>query len=89
MKAPVVIVGVIAAVGVVGFVGWRLLGPDAHRPPRLSGYVEGETLYVGAANAGLVSVVAVQRGDRVRPGQPLFALDAAQLTAAGAVMARL
>ncbi|MCA0357943.1 MAG: HlyD family efflux transporter periplasmic adaptor subunit [Proteobacteria bacterium] len=82
MKAPVVIVGVIAAVGVVGFVGWRLLGPDAHRSPRLSGYVEGETLYVGAANAGLVSVVAVQRGDRVSAGQPLFALDAAQLTAA-------
>lgn len=82
MKAPGVIVGVIAAVAFVGFVGWRLLGPDAHRPPRLSGYVEGETLYVGAANAGLVSVVAVQRGDRVRPGQPLFALDAAQLTAA-------
>lgn len=81
MKAPGVIVGVIAAVAVVGFVGWRLLGPDAHRPPRLSGYVEGETLYVGAANAGLVSVVAVQRGDRVSPGQPLFALDAAQLTA--------
>ncbi|MCK5909617.1 MAG: HlyD family efflux transporter periplasmic adaptor subunit [Caulobacter sp.] len=82
MKSRRVVVGVIAALGVVGFLGWRLLGLDGHRPPRLSGYVEGETLYVGAANAGPVSSVAVQRGDRVRPGQPLFALDAAQLTAA-------
>jgi HlyD family secretion protein len=63
-------------------VGWKLLGPDAHRPPRLSGYVEGETLYVAASNAGPVSTVAVQRGDRVTAGQPLFVLDAAQLTAA-------
>ncbi len=81
MKPSVVVAGVVA-VGVVGVLGWRLLGPDSHRPPRLSGYVEGETLYVGAANAGLVSAVAVQRGDRVEPGQPLFALDAVQLTAA-------
>jgi len=82
VKPAVRIVAVVAGVGLVGFLGWRLLGPDAHRPHRLSGYVEGETLYVGAANAGLVSTVAVQRGDRVRAGQPLFALDAAQLTAA-------
>lgn len=76
------IVAVVAGLGLAGFLGWRLLGPDAHRPHRLSGYVEGETLYVGASNAGLVSAVAVQRGDRVKAGQPLFALDAAQLTAA-------
>lgn len=82
MKPAIRIVAVVAGVGLAGFLGWRLLGPDAHRPHRLSGYVEGETLYVGAANAGLVSTVAVQRGDRVRAGQPLFALDAAQLTAA-------
>jgi HlyD family secretion protein len=80
--SPGRIVAVVAGVGLAGFLGWRLLGPDAHRPHRLSGYVEGETLYVGAANAGLVSAVAVQRGDRVKAGQPLFALDAAQLTAA-------
>lgn len=82
MKPAVRIVAVVAGLGLAGFLGWRLLGPDAHRPHRLSGYVEGETLYVGASNAGLVSAVAVQRGDRVKAGQPLFALDAAQLTAA-------
>lgn len=82
MKPAVRVAAAVVVLGVAGFLGWRLLGPDAHRPPRLSGYVEGETLYVGAPNAGLVSVVAVQRGDRVQAGQPLFALDAAQLTAA-------
>lgn len=76
------IVAIVAGVGLAGFLGWRLLGPDAHRPHRLSGYVEGETLYVGASNAGLVGAVAVRRGDRVQAGQPLFALDAAQLAAA-------
>lgn len=82
MKPPVRIAAVILVIGVAGLLGWRLLGPEARQPRRLSGYVEGETLYVGAANAGLVSVVAVRRGDRVAAGQPLFALDAAQLTAA-------
>ena len=82
MKPAVRIVAAVAVIGLAGFLGWRLLGPDAHRPHRLSGYVEGETLYVGASNSGLVSTMAVQRGDRVKAGQPLFALDAAQLTAA-------
>ncbi len=82
MKPAARIVIAVAGLGMVGFVGWKLLGPDGHRPHRLSGYVEGETLYVGAASAGPVSAVAVQRGDRVEAGQPLFALDAAQLTAA-------
>lgn len=82
MKPAARIAAVVIGITVVGFVGWRLLGPDAHRPRRLSGYVEGETLYVAASSAGPVSAVAVQRGDRVKAGQPLFALDAAQLTAA-------
>lgn len=82
MKPAARIVIAVAGLVVVGFVGWKLLGPDGRRPHRLSGYVEGETLYVGAASAGPVSLVAVQRGDRVRVGQPLFALDAAQLSAA-------
>jgi HlyD family secretion protein len=82
MKPAARIAAVVIGLGVAGFVGWRLLGPDAHSPRRLSGYVEGETLYVAAASAGPVSVVSVQRGDRVKAGQPLFALDAAQLTAA-------
>lgn len=82
MKPVARVIGAVALVGIGGFLGWRLLGPDTRPSHRLSGYVEGETLYVGAPNAGLVSAVAVRRGDRVAAGQPLFALDAAQLTAA-------
>jgi HlyD family secretion protein len=82
MKTPVRIALAVVAVGVVGFLAWRLWGPGASHPPRLSGYVEGETLYVGASVAGPVSVVSVARGQRVSAGQPLFALDAAQLVAA-------
>jgi HlyD family secretion protein len=82
VKPAARIAAAVVGLGVAGVLGWRLLGPDARRPPRLSGYVEGETLYVGASTAGLVGAVAVQRGDRVEAGQPLFALDAAQLTAA-------
>jgi HlyD family secretion protein len=82
MKPQVRIVLAVVAVGIVGFVAWRLWGPGAAHPRRLSGYVEGETLYVGASAAGPVSTVSVQRGQRVVAGQPLFALDAAQLVAA-------
>lgn len=82
MKTPVKIALAVAAVGVVGFLAWRLWGPGASHERRLSGYVEGETLYVAASVAGPVSVVSVERGQRVSAGQPLFALDAAQLVAA-------
>jgi hypothetical protein len=58
---PAVRIGVaIVAVVVVGAVAWRAFGPAAHPPHRLSGYVEGETLYVAASGAGLVSTVAVR-----------------------------
>jgi HlyD family secretion protein len=40
-----------------------------------SGYAEADLVYVSAAAAGTLRQVAVQRGDAVRQGQPLFALD--------------
>ena len=82
MKRPVRIAVAVVAVGVIGFLAWRIWGPGAAHPRRLSGYVEGETLYVAASVAGPVSTVSVERGQRVAAGQPLFALDAAQLVAA-------
>ena len=82
MRRPVRIALAVVAVGLVGFLGWRIWGPDVTHPRRLSGYVEGETLYVAASVAGPVSTVSVERGQRVAAGQPLFALDAAQLVAA-------
>jgi HlyD family secretion protein len=64
-SARLILAGV--AVAAVGGGLWLAWGPSAHKPRRLSGYVEGEALYVAAANAA---------------GQPLFALDARQPLAA-------
>lgn len=81
-----------AVVVVVGAVGWYAWGPQTRTPHLYSGYVEGEPLYLSAAVPGTVSVVSVERGQRVEPGQPLFAIDAGPLMAqreqaAGAVAA--
>ncbi len=47
----------------------------------LSGYVEGEALYLSSATAGTLDAVFVQRGQRVKEGDPLFVADAAPLVA--------
>jgi HlyD family secretion protein len=39
------------------------------------GYVEGEDAFIAAPQAGWVARLAVQRGDRVKPGDLLFTLD--------------
>jgi len=43
-----------------------------------SGYVEAQAVTVAAPQAGWLAAVAVDRGDAVRPDQPLFRLDATQ-----------
>ena len=55
--------------------------PRLNRPHVLSGYVEGEPLYLASPVAGRVDQVFVQRGDRVGAGQRLFVVDPAQLRA--------
>jgi HlyD family secretion protein len=42
---------------------------------RFQGYVEGEFVYVASPLAGQLESLKVQRGDQVKPGDPLFALD--------------
>src|SRR5712691_3085670 len=42
---------------------------------RFQGYVEGEFVYVASPLAGTVESLYVRRGDKVKPGEPLFALD--------------
>src|SRR5262249_52446125 len=42
---------------------------------RFKGYVEGEFVYVASPLAGQLETLAVQRGQQVTTGQPLFALD--------------
>lgn len=63
----------IAAIALLVFAGWKVW-PRAH-VETLSGYVEGETLYLSAAASGTVSSLAVQRGDRVVAGASLFQID--------------
>jgi HlyD family secretion protein len=71
-RKRVIAIGVVAAVA-VGVGAW-LLWPKA--PPRLSGYVEGETLYFSAPVSGAVTALSVERGQRVNAGQALFQIDA-------------
>ncbi|MGQ9369732.1 HlyD family secretion protein [Azospirillum sp. ST 5-10] len=59
-----------AAAAALGLLG----APGA---PVVHGYVEGEYLRIAAPEAGRLETLAVTRGDRVVPGQPLFALDTA------------
>ena len=43
--------------------------------PAWAGYVEGEYVYVASPISGALTTLAVQRGDEVKRGAPLFALD--------------
>ncbi|MDP1629789.1 MAG: HlyD family efflux transporter periplasmic adaptor subunit [Caulobacter sp.] len=72
--AAVVIIAV--AVG-----GWWIWGRGEGQDRLLSGYIEGEALYMSSSTSGAVSAVSVVRGQRVAAGQPLFAIDAAPLIA--------
>jgi HlyD family secretion protein len=55
--------------------------PRFGQPKTLSGYVEGEPLYLAAPVAGTVRVVHVRRGQEVAAGQALFVVDPAQVRA--------
>lgn len=79
---PKIRVGVVATVVVLGgAAAWWAWAPKDESGRALSGYVEGESLYLSSSTAGAVSRVNVRRGQRVEAGQALFALDAAPLVA--------
>lgn len=74
---PILIIALVIAAAVLL---WRLID-GTKRQRTLSGYIEGEELYLAAPVAGtLASVVAVE-GTRVSPGQQLFTVDPATLAA--------
>ena len=54
-----------------------LLVSSCTDPPknRFQGYVEGEFVYVASPLAGTLESLHVRRGDQVKAGDPLFALD--------------
>ena len=47
---------------------------------RINGYVEGEFLRIAPTTGGVLQDLSVQRGDAVKPGQSLFAIDLTALT---------
>jgi HlyD family secretion protein len=59
-----------------------LIVPNLGKTHVLSGYVEGEQLYLASPVSGTVKQVLVQRGDRVAAGQRVFVVDPQQLAAA-------
>jgi HlyD family secretion protein len=74
---PLLIIVVVIAAAVVL---WLLLsGPKRERI--LSGYIEGEELYLASPVAGTVASVSAVEGTRVAPGQQLFTIDPATLAA--------
>ncbi|CAN5233224.1 HlyD family efflux transporter periplasmic adaptor subunit [soil metagenome] len=65
-----------AAVGAlaIAVVGWRLFEGDAEGQP-LSGYIEGEPIYLAAPASGTVEALYVREGDRVQAGGQTFLID--------------
>ena len=78
--ARILILLVIVAVGAV--LAWRWFGPGP-RERYLSGYIEGESLFLAAPVAGTVSLIRAEEGQRVAAGAQLFAIDPATLSAEG------
>jgi HlyD family secretion protein len=76
---PIIIVVLIIAAAVVA---WVLLG-GSKRERTLSGYIEGENLFLAAPVAGTVQAVSAVEGQRVVAGQRLFQIEPATLTAQG------
>ena len=81
MTRQVRIVLIVLAVAVVGLVAWRVWAPRAADKDMLSGYVEGDDLYLSSPVAGSLGAVYVTKGQRVAANAPLFAMDPATLSA--------
>ena len=76
---PIIIIILLLGVAALG---WYLLrGSDRER--MLSGYIEGESLFLAAPVAGTVGTIAAQEGQRVPAGAQLFTIDPATLSAQG------
>ena len=76
---PVIIVLLLAGLSVLAW--YYLSGPKPER--QLSGYIEGDSLFLAAPVAGTVGSISAQEGQRVPAGAHLFTIDPATLSAEG------
>ncbi|HET9354594.1 MAG TPA: HlyD family efflux transporter periplasmic adaptor subunit [Sphingomicrobium sp.] len=81
MKRARPFIAVILLAG-AALLAWYLLR-GSERDRMLSGYIEGESLFLAAPVAGPVSSIAAQEGQRVDVGARLFTIDPATLSAQG------
>jgi HlyD family secretion protein len=80
MNPQRIVIGVLALAALV-LAGVVFLAPQLKPTHLLSGYIEGEPLYLAAPVAGQLTAVDVVRGQRVAAGQALFVVDTRSLAA--------
>ena len=83
MKKQRLIILIMAGIA-LALLAWLLLAPSLRPAPTLSGYIEGEALYLASPVAGNVAQLGVRRGQRVEAGTPLFVIAPQQREAQGA-----
>jgi HlyD family secretion protein len=76
---PIIVVVLLIAVAALA---WFLMR-GSERQRLLSGYIEGESLFLAAPVAGTVSSITAEEGQRVAAGAQLFTIDPATLSAQG------
>jgi HlyD family secretion protein len=76
MKRLAIVIGVVLAAGLLAYLAWLALAPRPADANVLSGYLEGEALYLASPHAGAVTSLSVARGQHVDAGAPLFSIDA-------------
>ena len=81
MKRVAIAVGGVLGVIAVSLLLWRAIAPRPADANVLSGYIEGEALYLAPPISGTVTAASVVRGQRVAAGAPVFSIDARTFTA--------
>ena len=76
---PAIVIALLIGAAVAA---WLVLG-GSKRERSLSGYIEGENLFLSSPVAGTVASISAVEGTRVAAGQQLFTIDPATLAAQG------
>ena len=82
MKPQRLVILILAGLALL-FLIWRIAAPQFRPAPTLTGYIEGETLYLASPVAGTVAQLGVRRGQRVTAGARLFLIEPRQRAAQG------